>query len=295
MKEAAPKKMPFGEGHMHIFMNGSNYKKAVQCQRYGVDETVIRKNLKEYAKRGIFWMRDGGDCYGTSKRAAEIAKEYGIEYRTPVFAIHKKGKYGKIVGRGFENLREYGNLLGQVRTEGGHFVKIIISGIMDFNTGDLTEESLSEKEIKEMIHMAHEEGFAVMVHANGNEAVRAAATGGADSIEHGNFCDKDTLSAIADSDAVWVPTIVTVKNLIGDGRFPDAILKKIWEGQKKSLYTAMKLKVKVALGSDAGAYRVLHGQGLLDEYHVFKEVLESTWPDWEKRICQGDRILKEKF
>ncbi len=56
-----------------------------------------------------------------------------------------------------------------------------------------------------------------------------------DSIEHGNFCDEDALQALAASDAVWVPTIVTVKNLLGDGRFPEQVVKNIWEGQKKAL------------------------------------------------------------
>ena len=90
---------PFGECHMHIFMNGRDYHAAVRAQSHGVNEQVIRDHFEEYRKRGITWLRDGGDHYGTSKRAMEIAPEYGITYRTPVFAIHKAGHYGGIVGR----------------------------------------------------------------------------------------------------------------------------------------------------------------------------------------------------
>ncbi len=39
--------------------------------------------------------------------AARLAPEYGIDYRTPVFAIHKNGHYGSIVGRGFDDLKEF--------------------------------------------------------------------------------------------------------------------------------------------------------------------------------------------
>lgn len=286
---------PYGEAHMHIFMNGVDYRQAVRDQINGVNEEVIRKNLEEYRRRGITWLRDGGDIYGTSKRTMEIASEYGITYRTPVFAIHKKGHYGGIVGKAYENMKDYRKLIQELREQGGHFVKIMISGIMDFDRGGLTESSLPDEEIRELIHIAHEEGFAVMAHTNGSRAVRAAALAGVDSIEHGNFCDDDALQALASSETIWVPTIVTVKNLLGDGRFPEHVVEKIWEGQQKNLHRAFELGVKLALGSDAGAYRVLHGQGLMDEYQVFQEVLEEQWPYWEEIISQGDGLLKRKF
>lgn len=286
---------PYGEAHMHIFMNGVDYRQAVRDQINGVNEEVIRKNLEEYRRRGITWLRDGGDIYGTSKRTMEIAPEYGITYRTPVFAIHKKGHYGGIVGKAYENMKDYRKLIQELREQGGHFVKIMISGIMDFDRGGLTESSLPDEEIRELIHIAHEEGFAVMAHTNGSKAVRAAALAGVDSIEHGNFCDDDALQALASSKTIWVPTIVTVKNLLGDGRFPEHVVEKIWEGQQKNLHRAFELGVKLALGSDAGAYRVLHGQGLMDEYQLFQKVLEEQWPHWEEIISQGDRLLKRKF
>ncbi len=286
---------PFGEGHMHIFMNGVDYKKAVHQQMHGVDEQVIRDNFASYCEKGITWLRDGGDCYCTSKRAKEIAKEFGITYRTPIFAIHKAGHYGAIVGRSFSDMKEYQQLVGEVRKEDGDFIKIMISGIMDFDKGGLTEASLSAHEIREMIHIAHEEGFPVMIHANGSEAVKAAVLAGADSIEHGNFCDEDTLQAMADSDTIWVPTIVTVKNLLGDGRFPEYVIQKIWEGQQTNLRYAYEHGVMLALGSDAGAYRVLHGQGLLDEYAVYAEILGSFDKNWEQKILEGDGKLKKTF
>ncbi len=293
--EKAKEPFPFGECHMHIFMNGIDYRRAVQLQKNGVDETVIRNHLKEYQRRGITWLREGGDIYQTSRRTMLLAPEYGITYRTPIYAIHKKGHYGAIVGREFETMKEYHGLIQNLRSQGGHFVKIMISGIMDFVHGGLTEESLSDEEIKEVIHIAHEEGFSVMAHTNGARAVRAAALFGADSIEHGNFCDEDALEAMASAPVVWVPTLVTVRNLIGDGRFPKEVVEEIWQGQKRNLRRAYDLGVHLALGSDAGAFRVLHGQGLLDEYEAFRFILEPEHRDWEKRILDGDARIRKLF
>ncbi len=92
-------------------------------------------------------------------------------------------------------------MIGDLRRQGGHFVKIMISGLMDFTHGGLTEPSLADSEIRELIHIAHEEGFPVMAHTNGSQAV-GQQLAGVDSIEHGNFCDEDALQALAASDAV---------------------------------------------------------------------------------------------
>lgn len=157
LQRKAINQFPYGEAHMHIFMNGTDYKKAVADQKNGVCDRVIHAHLAEYRKRGITWLREGGDIYGTSKRTMELAPAYGITYRTPIFAIHKKGHYGAIVGRGYETMQEYRELIGDLRRQGGHFVKIMISGIMDFTHGGLTEPSLADSEIRELIHIAHEE------------------------------------------------------------------------------------------------------------------------------------------
>lgn len=278
----------FGECHMHIFMNGVNYREAVQLHKNGVQEADIRKKLEQYKACGITFLRDGGDGLGVSARAAKIAPEYGIAYRTPIFAIHKKGHYGGIVGYGFEDWREYHSLVKQVRAEGGDFIKVMFSGIMDFDReGAVTEPSLSENEIREMIHIAHEEGFAVMAHVNGADAVRAAVCAGVDSVEHGNFMDEDCLQVLLDSDAVWVPTYVTITNLIGSGRFDDAGLLRLRKRQGRMIRRGFELGVQIALGSDAGAYRVMHGQGLIDEYREFRR-LTGVDADRCKNGCAGN-------
>lgn len=49
-----------------------------------------------YQTQGIHFVRDGGDALGVSRRAKELAPEYGIDYRTPIFAIHKMVIMGKL-------------------------------------------------------------------------------------------------------------------------------------------------------------------------------------------------------
>ena len=61
-------------------------------------------------------------------------------------------------------------------------MKIMISGIMDFDRGGLTEDSLTDGEIREMTHIAHQEGFSVMAHTNGDRAALETHSWGAEEL-----------------------------------------------------------------------------------------------------------------
>lgn len=286
----------FGENHAHIFMNARNYREAVRQQENGVDEEVIHRHFKAYQDKGISFVRDGGDFLHVSQKAKELSGSYGIDYRTPAFAIHHNGHYGKIVGRGFDTLKEYATLVREVKACGGDFIKIMTTGIMDFDTdGSVTESALPFSEVKEMVHIAHEEGFSVMAHTNGARAVREAAVAGADSIEHGNYVDEEAMWAMKENKTVWVPTITVVKNMIGCGRFSDEVLEKIWETGSRNIQRGYEIGVQLALGSDAGAYLVPHGQGIKDEWECFQEILGKNNKEVTEMLLEGESKIQEKF
>ena len=284
-----------GENHAHIFMNGVNYRQAVKEHEKGPEDSLIRSRLRAYQEKGVSFVRDGGDYLHVSERARELAQEYGIDYRTPILAIHKKGHYGGIVGRSFDTMKEYAALVDEVKRAKGDFIKIMTTGIMDFDTdGSITGVDLKAQEVKEMVHIAHEEGFAVMAHTNGAQAVKDAVLAGVDSIEHGNYVDEECLRLMADKGTAWVPTITVVKNIIGCGRFSDKVLQSIWEKGKRNIRRGYELGVKLALGSDAGAYLVPHGQGIIDEWNCFLEILEDK-DDLIDRLREGEVVIRDKF
>ena len=287
----------FGECHAHIIMDGVNYRRAVDMHKNGPDDQIIKAHLKAYQDKGITFVRDGGDALGVSLRAKEIAPEYGIDYRTPVFAIHKEGHYGSIVGKSFATMREFHDRVLEAKKAGADFIKIMTTGIMDFNAhGAVTGTPLDAAEVKEMVHIAHEEGMNVMSHTNGDYGVQAAVEAGVDSLEHGNYMNEDSLAMLAQSHTVWVPTLVTVRNLMGDGRYEDEVLWPIIESAKENVRKAFQLGIKVAPGSDAGAYRVLHGQGIQDEMDSFVEFLEKEKRDDVYRwLADGEAEITKKF
>ena len=237
----------FGECHAHMLMDGVNYREAVARHRDAVCEEKVREFFEAYQRAGVSFIRDGGDNAGVSKRASEIAGEYGIDYRTPVFAVHKEGHYGRIVGRSFSNIKEFHQRVQEAAEEGADFIKIMTTGLLNFNDhGAVTGTPLDRDEVREMVHIAHEEGFSVMSHTNGIYGVQAAIEAGVDSLEHGNYMDEETLSMLADSHTVWVPTLVTVRNLLGCGRYEDEVLLPIIHQAEELVRIAFCKKIKVA-------------------------------------------------
>jgi len=255
------------ECHGHIILDGVSYADSVARHERGVDASFIRQNLKICADNGIIFYRDGGDKHGVGIYAKKVAGEYGIDYRTPAYIIHKKGGYGHMFGRAFENLREYCALVDEAGRLGADFIKLTASGIIDYADGSVKGQPI-DVEFPEMVNIAHGEGYAVMVHANGADNIKRAVEAGADSIEHGFLIDRDALAMMAQTGTVWVPTCATAVNLIGSGRYDDAILRKISDDHKAAMTDAHKLGVLIACGSDAGASHVGQGTGAHDELAI---------------------------
>ena len=255
-------------------MDGKDYKAAAARQKGGVDIEAVRRYFAAYKEAGITFVRDGGDALGVCAAAKVVAPEYGIDYITPIFAIHKKGHYGGIVGHAFTDMDGYHALVLRAKAEGADFIKIMISGIMDFSEfGKMSEDGLEPSEIREMIKIAHAEGMTVMAHANGDRIVRAALEAGVDTFEHGYYLTEETIDMLAETASIWVPTLAPVGNLLGCGRFPDEAVGRILSLQMKNVRRALEKGARLGLGSDAGAYLVPHGQGILDEYEYMKQAV----------------------
>ncbi len=274
--------------HIHMVLDGVNWKQAILAHERGPREDLIRQALVWYQQAGFSYLRDGGDRWGVGRAARELAGEYGICYKTPLAPLSQKGHYGGFIGRQFETMKEYAGLVVQTRQAGADFLKIMISGLMDFDRfGILSEEGLPPAQIREMVHIGHEEGLSVMAHANGGETVLAAALAGVDSVEHGAYLNEDALQAMAQMGTVWVPTVSTVGNLRRKGRFAEEAVQAIFDSTAANLQAFYAMGGLVAAGSDAGAWAVPHHADT--EETLLTRILGCG--AWEK----GNRAIREKF
>ena len=279
--------------HIHMVLDGIDWRSAMGRHQEAPDEAYIRRVLSVYQSLGYTYLRDGGDKLGASKAAKRLAPEYGITYRTPLSPLSMAGHYGGFIGLQYENLKDYTTLVLSQKAQGADFVKIMISGLMDFDHyGVLTEKGLSPALISQLIHIAHEEGLAVMAHCNGARTMEAAAAAGVDSIEHGAYADGDTLCAMKENHVIWCPTLSTISNLLSDTRhnpgespvtiraecsyrrhFPDplgndtsskprhnpGVIQAILDSAMENVKLFAQMGGMVVPGTDAGAHNVPHG------------------------------------
>ncbi len=275
--------------HIHMVLDGENWKTAIARHAQGADENYIRAVLALYQKAGYTYLRDGGDRWGAGQTARKLAPEYGICYRTPLAPLCAKGHYGAFIGQVYDSLKDYAVQVKRHKAQGADFIKIMISGLMDFDRfGVLTEGGLPPKQIRELIHIAQSEGFCVMAHANGARTVEAAALAGVDSVEHGAYLDADALQAMRENGTVWVPTVSTIGNLLGKDRFDQQAVVRILESALENIRAFAAMGGLLAPGTDAGAWAVPHGcateETLLARAGVTRQMLD-----------RGAKVIMEKF
>ena len=277
--------------HMHMILDGYEWRSAIARHNPVPDESWIRGILKTYQNLGFTYLRDGGDRWGAGAKAREIAPEYGIRYRTPLAPLCKAGHYGTFIGEKYENFKEYAALVKKHRANGADFIKIMISGLMDFDRcGVLTEPGFPAEDIRELIHIAHEEGFAVMAHCNGARTAEAAARYGINSIDHGAYLDGDALAAMKENGSIWCPTLSTIGNLRGKGRFNEEAVQAILKTAMENVSAFAAMGGILAPGTDAGAWSVPHGS--LTEFDLLREAIGNgadAVMDW------GTQAVMERF
>lgn len=167
-------------------------------------------------------------------------------------------------GHGSEHGVEYNDgpyeLMKAARREisaGASWVKILISGGIATDGGDISKALMTPEEINAVIDVAHRFGAKVTAHSGSPQATSVAVDAGIDGIEHGYFLDRPTLRKMKKAGTWLVPTIVVSQpatapffEKIGSPQWyldrRDSVGKEHW----KALQTAISEGVNIALGTD---------------------------------------------
>jgi Imidazolonepropionase and related amidohydrolases len=285
------------DSHIHIAHNTLFKKKEWNNSSVDFKIDCLTKVLKEYKKNNILALRDGGDGIFVSSLAREIAAREGIIYRTPIFAICKKDHYGSFLGRSISGIEDFKREFEVLRENKLDHLKIILTGIVNFNKfGDVGDVAFTYDELEYMVKSAKEYGVPVMVHANGSKGVADAIKAGVDTIEHGFLISDKELYEMAEKEIVWVPTLSPLGNILRakDPNFREQldIVRKVYDMQTENIRKAYEKGVKIALGSDAGAYCVGQVSGIFDEIGYFEKIGFSKGTVLEMCLENGSKALK---
>lgn len=263
------------DAHVHLALDSLDF---YQCLENWAQPELIEGNIKtylqSYLEMGIAAIRDGGDLPGFSWTAKKRVKEG--EWSGPrIISVHeavgRAGMYGRFLGRGFQDLRDWQEKEIGFFDQGVDQLKVIVTGLIRFDEFQkVGPTQWTVAELKKIVAAAHERQILVMAHASGEEGISAAIAAGVDSIEHGYYMSTRDLEQMREKNTAWVPTVAPIGNILkypADRYSPHEVhtLERILETHLAKINEAHSLKVRLGVGTDAGAYRVPHAMSLYDE------------------------------
>jgi imidazolonepropionase-like amidohydrolase len=139
------------------------------------------------------------------------------------------------------------------------------SGKFPYRT--LYHQEMTYDEMRAVCEVAHWEDKFVATHCAGGTGTMDAIRAGVNTLEHAHWLTREHIDLMVKNGTFWVPTFTAPYNTLVLGRdaaqVPDYIWEwktKAWEGAQASFELAQAAGVGIAVGTDAGYMRCLHGE-----------------------------------
>jgi imidazolonepropionase-like amidohydrolase len=260
------------EGHAHLFLS-PDIEQVSDVQQ--LQERAFA-NAQMALRHGTMWLRDCGDPHGinlTVRNKARSSTEPMPRIRACGAAIHRRKRYGKQLGIAVDNDQELLSAAKDRIAQGADDVKLILSGIVNFDKAEVPgEPQFSVEAVRDVVKLAHDHGKRVVAHASGQSGTAVGAAAGVDSVEHAYFVEDQTLALMAEKRITWLPTLAPVHaqwryaERYGHALSTRDNLRRILDGHAERINRGLKLGVQIAGGSDSGSPGVGHGSGIVDEF-----------------------------
>lgn len=275
------------DAHVHLFLDGAPTEMAQRSAhlKQGVDALAdaARASARQALRCGVTLVRDAGDRYGINHRVRDEADKPGsgmARVRSGGSGLKRAKRYGAFMARDVDDeasIRASVQELARSNDE----IKLILTGIIDFDAGAVTDEpQFTAEAARVAVEAAHACGRKVFAHCSGAKGLEVAVAAGVDSIEHGFFMSREILARMRDADLAWTPTFCPVHfqwahpEAAGWSAATVAKLRRILDAHAEQLRAARELGVRVMVGTDAGSMGVEHGFAVADEIERF---VEAGW------------------
>lgn len=259
--------------HVHLFLEGIvDVKTRAERWREGQEAMLSRAagNLEMTLRKGVTTVRELGGPHGIAKvlkQAVERKRLPGPRVLTCQRAISRTGGHFHYAGgREADGPQEIAAAVREQIEAGADWVKLMVTGMVDFRTEEVGAAELSRVEIAAAVAEARRLGRPVSVHVNGSGAVRDALAAGVDTIEHGILADEKTVGLLAESQAYWAPTISPLWQILNYSRehsaaaFPEDGVTRVYNRHLRVVRQGVAAGAAIIAGTDAGALGVDHGE-----------------------------------
>jgi imidazolonepropionase-like amidohydrolase len=221
----------------------------------------MASNARTSLMSGVTTTRSTGESKGADfalRRAIERGEVAGPRMFTAGETLNVTGGHGWSVGEeGFDSPDAFRRGVRRRAFDGAEWIKIAISGGIADTHGDIAASHMTKEEVAAVTDTAHRHGLKVTAHSGSSIATLEAIEAGLDCVEHGYFLTDQVLARMVEKGVWLVPTIVvaqpSVMEFFKKIGSPDWYLNRVasvGEAHFKMLKSAIKQKVKIALGTD---------------------------------------------
>jgi imidazolonepropionase-like amidohydrolase len=231
---------------------------------------VVAKALRETVEAGVTTVRDAGGLGYGFKVAVEEGLFVGPRLVLSLAIMSRTGGLGDprgIFGYGTEQWIIPGIPSGvcdgpeggrqkvrEMHASGAGAIKIAMTG--GISSGAL-QPGFSAAEVEAIVDEAHVLGMRVLCHCHGGVGLRDALAAGVDSIDHGLYLadDDKSIERMARDGTFYVPTMLVLRyhESHGEGHAREAA-RRLREQHRRGIARAAELGVRIAMGTDAGAF-----------------------------------------
>lgn len=272
------------DSHAHLFLDGGSTDGAMRSVHMKKPHKELietgRISARHNLAAGVTLVRDAGDKHGVNhaiRSEAENGAGDMCRVRSAGIGIRRPKRYGAFMAREVTDAETIRAAVVEI-AENADEIKMILTGIIDFEAGVVTDEPQFDLDAaKTVAQTAKAAGLKTLVHCSGPKGLAIAARAGFDSIEHGFFMDRETLAVMRDNDVAWTPTFCPVHfqwqvpNAVGWSDQTVGNLRRILDSHAEHLSLAYEMGVSLLLGTDAGSMGVEHGKAVIEEIRRFVE------------------------
>src|SRR6476660_4244268 len=145
---------------------------------------------------------------------------------------------------------------------GADVIKAAVSGGVLSHTDEVDTPQLTPAEMAAVVDESHRLRKKVAVHCHGDQVAREAIEAGVDSIEHGSFMKRETLTLMKKKGIFLTPTLMASEWIMGKiDNYPPALqakAKAATTARSEMFRDAVKMGVRISFGTDAAVFP--HGQ-----------------------------------
>jgi imidazolonepropionase-like amidohydrolase len=190
------------------------------------------------------------------------------------WALYKAGGYGARFGISVSSPGSIKTEIVRLKNAGADIIKTMASGMVSLrHPGSVTPGGFDRKELHIIVQEAAFAGLGVMAHANGEEAILAAADAGVRSIEHGFFMTERALELMARNRIFWVPTTAALVRAADRAVLHE--VRQFVSGQVREHLAMLRLAhsfgVPLAVGTDCTLPDPLYRDAYDSELAYFRE------------------------